>query len=157
VQLRAQSAAPATLNSTGNTSIIGSNEFDWSVGEMTMVSTFATPGIVITQGVLQPSELQPTAVPVTGALTKQLQVFPTPATSVVNIKYSSPGQGFLSYKFMDMNGKMMKTQSLNVAMGTTVEQINVAELACATYMLEVTVNSENGAPESIVYKIQKTR
>ena len=156
VPLRAQSAAPSTLNSTGNTKIIGTNEFDWSVGEMTMVSTFSAPGIIITQGVLQ-SDLQPGAVPKTDALTRQLQVFPNPATTVVNIKYLSPGQGSLSYKLMDLNGKIINRQKLDVAQGTTLEQLSVADLACATYMLEVTVNSATSAPESIVYKIQKTK
>ena len=42
-----------TLLASGS-AIAGTNEFDWSIGEMTMVSTFETPGLIVTQGVLQP-------------------------------------------------------------------------------------------------------
>jgi hypothetical protein len=157
VNIRAQSVAPGTLNSAGNTKTIGGNEFDWSVGEMTMVSTFTTPGIIVTQGVLQPDDYLPEGIQKTDGLVKQLQVFPNPATSVVNIKYSSSGNGSLSYRLMDMNSKIITTKTTNVAQGTTLEKVNVADLACATYMLEVTVNAGNGSQETMSYKIQKLK
>jgi type IX secretion system substrate protein len=154
--IRAQSVAPFTLNSLGNTTTIGSNEFDWSVGEMTMVSTFTNSGIIITQGLLQPAHIAAENVgniqPLSG-----LKVFPNPATSLVNIEYASPGQGTLSYRLIDLAGKVINTQTISVASGTTLEKLNVAELACATYMLEVTVNTENESSQSTSYKIQKLK
>jgi len=156
VNIRAQSIGPATLNVTGGTTVIGSNEYDWSVGEMTMISTFTATGIIVTQGVLQPAE-SASGVANVSLLSKQLQVFPNPATSVVNVQYSSQVQGTLTYRLMDVAGKVIAERAMTVSPGTTTEQVNVSELACATYMLEVTVNAGNATPESISYKIQKLK
>ena len=154
--VRAQSVGPATVNAAGNSKVIGSNQFDWSVGEMSIVSTFSTPGIVITQGVLQPSETDHTGVPVT-TLNKQLQVFPNPASSVVNLEYDAQSAGILTYDLMDITGKIITKKVVKVKPGTTTEQISVSDLACATYMLKVSVSSNNAAPEIVSYKIEKLK
>ena len=153
----AQSVGPTTLNSVGNSAPIGSNVFDWSVGEMTMVSTFTTSGIIVTQGVLQPAHIAAEGVDNQSSLTKLLQVFPNPASSVVNIQYASPGQGTLSFRLIDLAGKVITNQTLPVTGGTNLATVNVTDLACATYMLEVTVNNGNASPESTSYKIQKLK
>ena|ERR1700733_7919131 len=152
--VRAQSISPATLNATGGTATISGTEFDWSVGEMTMVSTFINANIIVTQGVLQPTP-SATSVPNNSLISTQLEVFPNPATSVVNLRYSSQANGSLTYQLMDETGRVITRHKIVFAPGTTVEQISISELACATYMLEVTVNAGNTAPENISYKIQK--
>ena len=156
INIHAQSIGPSTLNAAGKTAVISGDEFEWSVGQMALVSTFTNPSIIVTQGVLQPDDNLPSGVPNYTPLAKQLQVFPNPATSVVNIKYSSQGQGTLSYRLLDMGGKLINTQTINVTQATTTEQVNISELACATYMLEVTVNSGTDAG-SISYEIQKLK
>ena len=153
----AQSIAPSTLNSAGNSAPIGSNVFDWSVGEMTMVSTFTTPGIIVTQGLLQPAHIATESVDNHSPFTKLLQVFPNPASSVVNIQYASPGQGTLSFRLLDLAGKVINNQTVNVTAGTTLQSVNVADLACATYILEVTADNGNTPKESTSYKIQKLK
>jgi Secretion system C-terminal sorting domain len=147
---RAQGVSPSTINSAGGGAPIGSYEFDWSVGEMTMVSTFSQPSVVVTQGLLQPYD-GPTKVVKTTIPATQLQVFPNPATSVVNVQYTAQDQGTLAYRLLDMNGKIIKTHVTDTRQGTTTEQINVSTLAAATYMLEVIVN---GSATS-TFKIQK--
>lgn len=52
--LRAQSVGTQTLNSTGSTQVVGNLHLEWSVGEMTAVQTLSSPGLLITQGLLQP-------------------------------------------------------------------------------------------------------
>jgi hypothetical protein len=150
-----QGVGPAALNTAGGTVPIGSNEFDWSVGEMTMVSTFSITGVItVTQGVLQPAEVTE-GVANTSKLQGQLQVFPNPASSEVNLRYSSAVQGTLAYKLVDVTGKAIKAQTIAISPGVISEQVNVSELPCATYMLEVIINPENAASEKASYKIQK--
>ena len=151
----AQSVGPATINATGGTRIIGSNEFDWSIGEMTLVSTFSNPSIIVTQGVLQPEGLTNSGVANNAAISNQLKVFPNPASSVVFFQYTSQRPGTLCYRLMDMTGKASITRTINIVQGNNEAQIDLTHLACATYLLEVTVNSGSGAGESISYKIQK--
>jgi len=147
--VRAQVLGPTTLNSAGGTKVIGSNEFDWSVGEMTMVSTFTMSNLIVTQGVLQPAGYSNEGVP-TNKLASELQVYPNPATNIVNIDFTTPVQSSLTYRLMDIAGKVIKTSSMDARQGKTSEQVDVASLANATYMLEVTAGSE-----SVSYKIEK--
>jgi ribose/xylose/arabinose/galactoside ABC-type transport system permease subunit len=155
INIHAQSIGPTTINATGGTAVIGSNEFDWSIGEMTMVSTFSSPGIVVTQGVLQPAAVTEGIPNI--SLSKQLRVFPNPASSVVNIEYTCKTPGELSYRLMDVAGRVVSKQTTAVKQGITTRQVDINELACATYMLEVMVSTGTGTPESISYKIQKIK
>lgn len=154
ISVHAQSIGPSTINATGGSAPIGGNIFDWSVGEMTMVSTLSGSGIIVTQGVLQPYD-GPDRVVINSLLQQQLNVFPNPALSVVNLQYTSSIQGTLTYRLIDMVGQLIKTATIDVKQGTTTEQINISALASATYMLEVTVNPVNDAAKSTAYKIQK--
>lgn len=156
VLVRAQNIGPSTVNSAGNTALIGGNQFDWSVGEMSLVSTFTTPGIIVTQGVLQPSETDHTGVPV-AVLSKDLRVFPNPASSVVNLQYNTQSAGRLTYSMMDITGKTITKKTVSVNPGITTEQINISELACATYMLKVSLEGNNMAKDNISYKIEKLK
>ena len=156
IHIRAQSIAPGTLNAAGGTGSAGSTEFDWSVGEMTLVSTFSGSSVVVTQGVLQPSDAWPADVKNT-VLLKQLQVFPNPASSVVNMQYTASVPGKLNYRLMDMAGKVLSNHSIDVKKGVTDERIDISSLACATYMLEVSITQDGSNRETTSYKIQKIK
>jgi hypothetical protein len=150
--VNAQSVGPSTLNATGGSKVIGTQEFEWSVGEMTMVSTFTGSSVIVTQGVLQPSAAM-TGVQNTTGLINQLQVFPNPASSVVNFRYTSVLEGRLNYRLIDMTGKVISSQTMNVKQGTNEQQLDLTSLACATYFLEITAPGS----ETISYKIQKIK
>ncbi len=157
ISAHAQSVGPATLNATGGTQIIGSNEFDWSVGEMTLVSTFSNANIIVTQGLLQPVGSDKTGVANNVAIGNQLKVFPNPASSVLSFQYISQRPGTLEYRMVDMTGKASISRTINIVQGNNEEQIDLTHLSCATYFLEVTVNSGSSSAESISYKIQKIK
>ena len=152
--VHAQSVGPGTLNATGGSTIIGSQEFEWSVGEMTMVTTFTASNVIVTQGVLQPSDAM-TAVPPSPTLAGLLQVFPNPASSVVNFRYTSSSEGTLDYRLIDMTGKVISSQTMKVKQGTNEQQVDLTSLACATYFLEITTHTAN--KETISYKVQKIK
>lgn len=123
---------------------------------MTMITTISTSSVIVTQGVLQPADV--TLGVATGPrATDRLQVFPNPATSAVNLQYASPAAGSLAYSLMDMSGRVISNSKLDITQGTTSEQIDLSKLAAATYMLEVTVNSEGQAAEKKSFKIDKVK
>ncbi len=152
----AQSLGPSTLNSAGGSRVIGAYEFDWSVGEMTMIATdtSAANNIIVTQGILQPFTYTNEGV-ANATLTRQLNVYPNPASSVVNIDYTSPVEGTLTYRLMDIAGKEIKSSTINVQQGKTATQVNVGNLANATYMLEITADPNGNGAENVSYKIEK--
>ncbi|WP_276132728.1 T9SS type A sorting domain-containing protein [Polluticoccus soli] len=149
----AQSIGPSTLNASGGSATIGGNSHDWSVGEMTLVSTFASGSIIVTQGVLQPNE------PPLGvndiALQNQLCIWPNPATSVVNMEYSATSSHSLTYHLTDINGKLLTSKTFNTSKGKNTEQINIASLPNASYMLEVTIQTAGNAVEKRSFKVVK--
>ena len=152
---RGQSIGPSTLNSTGGSGTIGTTIFDWSIGEMTMVSTFTGSSVIVTQGVLQNNKV-PDGV---GHLdiTNQLQVFPNPASSIVNVRYTAAGPGKLTLRLMDITGKLITTSNTQVDQGVTSEQLSIADLAAATYMLEVSFKGNSGTQGLTSYKIEKLK
>ena len=150
---RGQSIWPSTLNAAGGSATVLGVQLEWSVGEMALVNTFSTPSIIVTQGVLQP-ENGVTAVP-EQTLASQLQIFPNPGSSVVNIRYTSAKEGKLSYSLLDMTGKLISSQKTEVKQGLNNQVIDISSLAAATYMLEVSMEATGNGTETTSYKIQK--
>lgn len=62
-RLFAQSISIQIVNSTGHSGSNGNIFLEWSVGEMTAISTLATGNAILTQGVLQPAAI-PVSLPV---------------------------------------------------------------------------------------------
>ncbi len=152
--VRAQSNASSTLNACGNTATLAGSDFEWSVGEMVLVSTFTSGSVSVTQGVLQPSDI-PVGVDPGPEIPVQLSVFPNPASTDVNISYSSQAPASMSYTLTDMTGKII-TSGKSAKAAHSTEQLHIASLACATYALDIIVTTESGSKHSI-YKIDKTR
>jgi hypothetical protein len=153
---RGQSIWPSTLNATGGTTYIAGNEYEWSVGEMALVNTFTTSSIIVTQGILQ-TRTGPgiTEVPSPTNLGDFLQVFPNPASGIINIQYTSNNEGTLSLRLMDMAGKLITEQKAEVKQGSCNQKLDISPLAVATYLLEVYMAPTNGKVETTSYKIQK--
>jgi len=151
------SSAQDVLNATGGSKTIGEASFDWSVGEVAMVNTFYAPpekNIIVTQGLLQ-NELS-TPVKIAGTeLAQHLLVFPNPASSTVNLQYSPAATGKLSYRLMDMAGKVVSSKEVPVDMAVVREEINISQLAAANYLLEVLFKDGNNQEAVTAYKIQK--
>ena len=150
---RGQSVWPSTLNATGGSATISGRQFEWSVGEMTLVNTFATSTVVLTQGILQPG-ISVTEVGHT-AYFQQVEVFPNPTDAIVNVRFNSLLQGTLAMRLMDMAGRVVLEQSIDVFQGLNTTQVNMANLAGATYMLQLSLTGAGGSEEMASYKIQK--
>ncbi len=152
---QAQSIWPSTLNAAGGFGYIGTKEFEWSVGEMTLVSTVTTPSIVVTQGLLQTNLGNETNAVVNNELATQMQVFPNPTSSTVNIQFNSASAGTLTLRLVDMSGKNLITEQQVVKQGANATKIDLSQLAAATYMLQATFEGASAVPTSNTYKIQK--
>jgi type IX secretion system substrate protein len=153
---RGQSISPATINSTGGTGVTSGNDYDWSVAEMTMVSTFSTASLIVTQGILQPADTNGTSGVDKNSMANKLAIFPNPASTLLNIQYTG-AQGALCYRFMDLGGKVIMNYSDEVKEGTALEKLNISNLAVATYMLEISFKAAGMAEEKIAYKIEKIK
>ena len=154
-QVRGQSIWPSTLNASGGSAIIGGIEYDYSIGEIALVSTFTTPSIIVTQGLLQSDLGDPVNSVPEVKVVSQLQVFPNPTTSIVNIQFNALMEGSLSLRLMDITGKQVLLQKAEVKQGANLQKLDMGGLASSIYMLEVMVTTADGKTQTTPYKIQK--
>jgi len=149
----AQSIGPSVINTNGGSGTISGSSFDWSVGEI-MTTTGTGSSVIVTQGLLQPAPY-----PTIGVTDKQpqvkLDVFPVPASTLVNIRLNAPSTGALSYKLLDMTGKVLLENSTEVKQGNNLRQLDIQRLACASYMLQVVYKGDGTDENTSVYTIQK--
>jgi len=149
----AQSIGPSTLNSAGNSSNIASDTYEWSVGEMAVVTTYASGTLVVTQGTLQPSDAA-LGIGDNERIAKHLHVFPNPAQDEVFLQPEfSPGSG-LTYTLQTIDGKAVSTHNVQLAAGNEKQSLKLNALAAGTYVLLVQL-VENGQTIISNYKIEK--
>lgn len=153
---RAQSISPKTLNATGGSKVINGNTYEWSVGEMALVSTSAGSNIVVTQGLLQPVP-GPSGIDVVSNLSKQLEVYPNPAGEMVYLRYDLKQAGKLEYILQDMTGKAILKNNINAGNTASTTEISLGNLPSATYMLYISFQPVNGTAEQASFKIDKLK
>jgi len=150
----AQSIGPSTLDAAGGSTDLAGNTYEWSVGDMAVITTYTSGTLVVTQGTLQPFNIPTGVNKIT--LDKQLKAYPNPATNMVFLEYTFDVPGKLDYLLQDITGKTIQQQALTVAAGTGKEAINMSVLANAAYMLNVTFKPNNGTPQTVSFKITKS-
>lgn len=154
-ELNAQMIGPATLNATGGFAVIGSNEYEWSVGEMTLVNTYTGTNLVVTQGVLQP--VDGTASIQQQQITKNIVVYPNPASDVLNIQVvGNTGSALLTYSLVDAKGALQKSGSFSTENGKVTQQVDMSGLAPGSYILEFAGN-EKGQEHGSVFRVEKMK
>lgn len=150
---QAQSIGPSTLNAAGGSGSIAGNSFEWSVGEMTMISTFSSATLVVTQGLLQPLS-GATGVPNSPLITGNLVVFPNPAGYALTLQPRFQGPVTLGYTLFDMAGRLVLSRETVLKTGTEKQELVLQHLASGQYMLRV-VLYDKGQQHEAAYKIQK--
>lgn len=153
--IQAQNLSPTIINSSGGTATINGIIYDYSFGEMTMIQTFSTPNLIVTQGLLQTK----TDTSATGIDKHQLEapvitVFPNPAQQQVSFESDYQSSGKLQYELLDVEGKKISGKELNVASGKTKETIDVSNLPGGVYLLKI-VMTQGKETFTQTSKIQK--
>lgn len=144
-----------TFNAGGNHQLLNNRYYEWSVGEMTLVETFSTPSLVVTQGVLQPVD-QAVGISTIDKLQERLHLFPNPAQTTVNLEYALLHEGTLSYELQDVAGKHILNKQVEVKPGNNnIETIRLDGIANGSYMLNISYKTAAGIPEKTSFKIQK--
>ncbi|RYE25192.1 MAG: T9SS type A sorting domain-containing protein [Sphingobacteriales bacterium] len=152
--IRGQSITPSMYNSAGGATKIGTNTYEWSVGEMTLVHTATSSNIIVTQGLLQPMPRNTTAIQTPIALYENLQVYPNPTSGIVYLQYNLPATGNMKYSLLDVTGKLIQNNQVAVER-TGKLSIDMGSIANATYMLYVYYQPISGASQTASYKVNK--
>lgn len=128
--------AQTTLNTTGGSQTTTEGTFDYSIGEMTVVSTQSNADITVTQGLLQP-ESATMGVDKEILLDQNLTVFPNPAKNSLHIKPALNGAGELAVQLFDLHGRLILQKSFSLHTGLEKQELDLSSLQEATYMLDV--------------------
>jgi hypothetical protein len=150
--------AQQTLNVSGHSAKIDGMTFDYSIGEMTLVSTERASNLIVTQGVLQPgagSTSSPTSDATLSAVDNPIKVYPNPTSHLVFVEmYETSIQEF-TYNLYDATGKIVMSQKGQTQAGLNKLELNLQSLASGSYYLMMRKNDVNGQTQNYSYKIQK--
>ncbi|HOZ52454.1 MAG TPA: T9SS type A sorting domain-containing protein [Chitinophagaceae bacterium] len=154
-QLNAQS----TLNTASNSAIINGVHFDYSIGEMTLVSTDRNENLIITQGFLQPQSIPASdgaQIVQSGIndLANQIKVYPNPTQNLLFIEPSEMLDNQFDFQLLDINGKVIVRKNDQQLISANKYTLDLSSFAAGNYFLLIQTNKvKMGDP--ISFKIQK--
>jgi hypothetical protein len=154
-----QSVTPAVLNVAGGNSQNGYYQFEWSVGEMSLINQMESrPNLfVLTNGFLQPYILNPGVNNWKNQFgADEIKVFPTPASSYIEIDLFTRQQGRLKISLYDAIGQKIYSTELQSFGVDLIQRIPVNTFNTGTYLLHVELEADaNFFSKKGVYKIIK--
>jgi len=153
-----QSITPAVTNVSGGSAINGYYQFDWSVGEMSLINEMSsTRNLLVTNGFLQPYLLNPwNYYPNDQFSIYEIRVFPNPASSYVEINCFTKQQGTLKISFFDGVGRKVYSDESRIYGVDLIKKISVNHFASGSYLLRIELDADPYfSSKQGVYKIIK--
>jgi len=150
-----QKNSPVTINAVGGQSVVNNNTYEWSIGELVLVNTFSSPSLVVTQGVLQPFQKDNPVDP-GNYLASKLKLYPVPTDATLYLQPDFSAGSKLNYVVLDMTGKQLMKQEVQLASGTERQTIDLIALPSATYMVTVQL-TEQGKTYLQSFKVEKIK
>lgn len=132
----AQSLGPAILNAAGGSAAVSGNTHEWSVGEMVLVNTVTTTGLVVTQGILQPM-LQVTGIHDNELALEGMSIYPNPASNQLNIKFNIARDLDVVLKLTDISGREQYLKKIKSHNGSALITMDFKPYASGVYLLQV--------------------
>lgn len=144
--------AQSTINATGGGGIIGNNSYEYSIGEMTIVSTYSSPSLVVTQGVLQPFKQNATVNTNFNITQDELRIYPNLTSAIVYIKSNFKESGILKGSLYDVNGSFIQNDEWKLLNGAEINQLDISHLAQGNYYLHLNFNNKESTSKIQVIK-----
>lgn len=113
-----------------------------TIGEMTMVETFAASSHFLTQGFQQPEEKKEGIWVEESDYFELFEVFPNPASDRLNVRYKIKYSGNIQLRFFDMNGvEVLSPYTQAYHGGLQLEELDVSVLSQGMYFLQISFDS----------------
>jgi hypothetical protein len=152
IHLNAQSLAPSTINSTGANVTVGGKFYEYSVGEMCVISTFKVGSTSYTNGVLQPGNDKSTIAISNIELAKtSFNIYPNPLSDQLFISSLKNETKVNSIIIYDILGKVIYLNNNPEFKGNDFE-IDFGNFASSNYVLNINTSDNN-----FTYKINKSK
>jgi hypothetical protein len=152
--------AQTTINAASNKAVINGVTFDYSIGEMTLVTTERNNNLIVTQGYLQP---QPNSSSNDGQavqthfddLADQIKVYPNPTENLLFIETNDAIADQVVFQLLDATGRVVLRKNEEQAIGSNKYSLNLSALAAGSYYLILQRATKNSQENTLSFKIQK--
>jgi hypothetical protein len=155
-----ESFAQQTINVSSHSASINGLKFDYSIGEMTLVTTERTANLIVTQGLLQPNGSGSGATAQPGnthqALSDLIKVYPNPTENILFVESIENADADISYQLFDAAGKIVLSEKIFWKAGPNKLSLDLKNYAAGAYYLMIRKPNAQGNPDNFSYKIQKT-
>ena len=155
------SKAQQTTNVASHSAKISGMSFDYSIGEMMLVSTERTSNLIITQGLLQPDHFHSTGNSGSdGNLTtldNPIKVYPNPSSHLVFVEMYETSIKDYSYYLYDATGKIVLSRKGQTQVGLNKVELNLQSIASGSYYLIIQKRDLNEQAQNYSFKIQKIK
>lgn len=151
----AQLLNTSTLNTTGGSASVGSNIYEWSVGEMTLVHTASSGSIIVTQGLLQTDKTN-VGIKDQSLSVTELSVYPNPFVNNLFIEAQLNAGFQMEYMIYDVLGRQLLTKSEKSSTGQSRFPIDLTLYSSGSYYLNVIIKSE-GKRYANTFEIKKIK
>ncbi len=123
----------------------------WTMGE-TVVSTFSNAGanVMLTQG-FQQGTTRGTGLPERLSTPFSARVFPNPVKTEAQLTISNAEQGRYTVKLVDLTGRAVITEEVEISGSEHTHTINVSSLHAGIYLVTITSGQRN----SVVIRLVK--
>ena len=126
----------SVINASGGSHSFSGGVHEYSIGEMTEISTERNDEMIVTQGLLQIEDVS-LGISEESSLIQGLMVYPNPTKGMLHIKPSLGKSGELSLKLYDLLGSLVLDRTFHLQTGQEEQELDLSFLSEATYMLNV--------------------
>lgn len=162
VFIAAFSAVPISSFSQQGTSVcsnmatLNGLKFNYTIGEMTLVSTQKNANLIVTQGLLQPGDLtkETSEPPANTNLSRynDMKVYPNPSKNILFVEFIENTDTEISYQLLDAAGKTLLSKTYVHKAGPANISLNMENYAAGNYYLTI---MKSNTQEKFFYKLQK--
>jgi hypothetical protein len=134
----AQTISTYAVNSAGNQISSGKYNYEWSVGESTIITTMNNSNLMFTNGFLQYNvQNQPASNLVPTFLPDEIKVGPNPTINMVEINILHAEKGKIQIELMDNRGNKIKVTQLDYVGLGAFEKWNLGGLPAGQYLINI--------------------
>jgi hypothetical protein len=147
--------AQQTFNVAGNSVHINGMTFEYSIGEMALVSSERNANLIVTQGMLKPRGSVSIANDASGNstlsdLSDNIKVYPNPTTTMLYVETTETAVSNYAYNLYDATGKVVLNQNGKTQLGLNKFSLDLQSFAAGSYYLIIQKSGE-----TFSFKIQK--
>ena len=134
----AQTFTNYAFNTAGNLIASGKNNYEWSVGESTAITTMLNDRVMLTNGLLQYSvDNQPQITTVPSFLPNEVKVGPNPITNVVEVNILHAEKGKHLVELLDNKGNQIRGVQINYSGMGAYQKWDIGGLPAGQYFINV--------------------